>query len=77
MKTIMIKVAMLAIVGVGVITLGLASPVSTAVVKGGEKVAAELGLRVARKSAIRGGAKLAAVTAERAVCHSHVCLRSA
>lgn len=67
MKTIMIKVAMLAIAGVGVMTPVLASPVSTAVVKGGEKVATELGLRIAGKSTVRGGAKLAAVTAERAV----------
>ena len=67
MKTIMIKVAMLVIAGAGVMTPVLASPVSTAVVKGGEKVATELGLRIAGKSTVRGGAKLAAVTAERAV----------
>ena len=67
MKSIMIKVTILAIAGVGVITSALASPVSTTVVKGGEKVAAELGLRLAGKNAVRGGAKLAAVTAERAV----------
>lgn len=67
MKTVMIKIAMLAIAGVGVITSVLASPVSKVVVKGGEKAAAELGLRIAGKSAVRGGAKLAAVTAERAV----------
>ena len=67
MKSIMIKVAMLAIASVGVITSALASPVSKAVVKGGEKAAAELGLRIAGKNAVRGGAKLAAVTAERAV----------
>ena len=65
MKTIMIKVAMLVIASIGVITPTLASPVSKAVVKGGEKVVAELGLRVAGKNAVRGGAKLAAVTAER------------
>lgn len=63
----MIKVTMLAIAGVGVITSVLASPVSKAVVKGGEKAAAELGLHLAGKNAVRGGAKLAAVTAERAV----------
>ena len=67
MKMSMLKVAMLAIAGVGVITSALASPVSKAVVKGGEKAAAELGLRIAGKNAVRGGAKLAAVTAERAV----------
>lgn len=67
MKTIMIKVAMLAIAGVGVITSIWASPVSKAVVKGGEKAATELGLRIAEKNAVRGGAVLAAVTAERAV----------
>lgn len=67
MNKVVIKVAMLAIAGVGVITSALASPVSKAVVKGGEKAAAELGLRIAEKNAVRGGAKLAAVTAERAV----------
>ncbi len=67
MNKVMIKVTMLAIVGVGVIMSVLASPVSTAVVKGGEKAAAELGLRIAGKSAVRGGAKLATVTAERAI----------
>ena len=67
MKKITIKVAMLAIAGVGMISSALASPVSKAVVKGGEKAAAELGLHLAGKTAVRGGAKLAAVTAERAV----------
>lgn len=67
MNKVMIMVTMLAIAGVGVITSVLASPVSKAVVKGGEKAAAELGLRIAGKNAVRGGAKLAAVTAERAV----------
>ena len=63
----MIKVAMLAIAGVGVMTSLLASPVSKMVVKGGEKAAAELGLRIAGERAVRGGTKLVAVTAERAV----------
>ena len=67
MNMVMIKVAMLTIAGVGVIMSVLASPMSKAVVKGGEKAAAELGLRIAGKNAVRGGAKLAAVTAERAV----------
>lgn len=45
----------------------VASPASLpakAVIKGGEKVAAKVGLRVAGKGVVRGGAKLAAVTAE-------------
>ena len=67
MNKVMITVIMLAIAGVGVITSVWATPVSKAVVKGGEKAAAELGLRIAGKNAVRGGTKLAAVTAERAV----------
>ena len=67
MKKVVIKVFMAAIAVVGVITSVLASPVSKVIVKGGEKAAAGLGLRVAGKNAVRGGGKLAAVTAERAV----------
>ncbi len=67
MNKVMIKVTMLAIAGVGVITPVLAMPISKAVVKGGEKAAAEFGLRIAGKNAVRGGTKLAAVTVERAV----------
>ena len=45
-----------------------ASPASLpakAAIKGGEKLAAKLGLRAADEAAVRGGAKLAVVTAER------------
>ena len=45
-----------------------ASPASLparAVIKGGEKVAAKIGMQTAGKAAVRGGCKLAAVTAER------------
>ncbi len=45
-----------------------ASPASLsakAVIKGGEELAAKLGLRTASEAALRGGAKLAVVTTER------------
>lgn len=45
--------------------LAMALPATSAVVKSGEKVATKLGLRIAGANAVRGGAKLAAVTAER------------
>ena len=66
MKKIMIEVVSVFVLGV----TAIASPASLstrAVIKGGEKVAAKLGLRTAGEGAVHGGAKLAAVTAERAV----------
>ena len=63
----MIKVTMLAIVGIGVITSVLASPVSKAVIKDCKKTAAELGLRIAGKNTVCRGIKFATVTTERAI----------
>lgn len=66
MKKIIIKIVSVLMLGV----TAFASPASLparAVIKGGEKAAAKLGLRAAGEGAVHGGAKLAAVTAERAV----------
>ena len=57
-------------VGIGLVLAmamtAFASPASKAIVKGGEKAAAIAGLHVAEGAVARGGANLAAVTAERA-----------
>ena len=64
MKKIMVAVVAVVVMGMHAFA-SLASLPAKAVIKGGEKAAAKLGLQTAGEAAVRGGAKLATVTAER------------
>ena len=67
-----IKLLIIALVGAACVACNASvwSVPLKAVAKGGEKVAAKLGIRTAEKAVVRGGSKLAAVTAEREAAKS-------
>ena len=67
-----IKMLVLAFVGAACVACNASvwSVPVKAVAKGGEKVAAKLGIHTAEKTIVRGGSKLAAVTAEREAAKS-------
>ena len=64
MKEVVVAAVIAFVLGLCAVASPLTLPAKAAI-KGGEKVAAKVGLRVAGQSIVRGGTKLAAVTAER------------